>query len=157
MKSGQKGFIFLPFLLANWQLIAIGLLVLSGYLYYKHCESVKAEYVLVIAEAKRLGAEQEKKTQEIISRNIREKEKADSENSRLRKSNAALSRSLRESRSRGQFLPPAPSGAKRPERACIDRAEFERALQRLDERVSGLIEEGDKARIDLDTAKDWAQ
>ena len=35
--------------------------------------------------------------------------------------------------------------------------ELERALQLLDDEVSRIIGEGDKARIDLDTGRAWVQ
>jgi hypothetical protein len=152
----QKGFAFLPFLLANWQLLAIGLLVLTVFGYVKHCQSVKEDYFNFVEKTKLIGEEQERKTKETIARNLKEKERSDAENKRLRTANAALSRSLRESRSSRQYLPAPSPSAKRPDAATFDRGELERAIQSLDERVSGLIEQGDKARIDLDTAKEWA-
>jgi hypothetical protein len=152
----QKGFAFLPFLLANWQLLAIGLLVLTVFGYVKHCQSVKEDYFNFVEKTKLIGEEQERKTKETIARNLKEKERSDAENKRLRTANAALSRSLRESRSSRQYLPAPSPSAKRPDAATFDRGELERAIQSLDERVSGLIEQGDQARIDLDTAKEWA-
>jgi hypothetical protein len=154
--SNSRGFALIPVLLANWQLIAIGLLVLIVFGYYKHCESVKADYFNFVEKTKLAGEEQERKSKETIARNLKEKERSDAENKRLRSTNAALSRSLRESRSGRQFVPAPSPSAKRPDAATFDRAELERAIQLLDERVSGLIEQGDKARIDLDTAKEWA-
>jgi hypothetical protein len=155
-RDTQRGFAFLPFLLANWQLIAIGLLVLTVFGYVKHCQSVKEDYFNFVEKTKLIGEEQERKTKETIARNLKEKERSDAENKRLRTANAALSRSLRESRSSRQYLPAPSPSAKRPDAATFDRGELERAIQSLDERVSGLIEQGDKARIDLDTAKEWA-
>jgi hypothetical protein len=152
----QKGFAFLPFLLANWQLLAIGLLVLTVFGYVKHCQSVKAEYFNFVQKTKLAGEEQERKTKETIARNLKEKERSDAENKRLRTANAALSRGLRESRSSRQYVPAPSPSAKRPDAATFDRGELERAIQSLDESVSGLIEQGDQARIDLDTAKEWA-
>ena len=153
----QRGFAFLPLLLANWQAIAIGLLVLSVYAYYRHCESVKADYAAFVSRTKAAGEEQERRVKAAIEQGKKDKEKADNENSRLRTSNAALARSLRDARAASGFLPAPAASAKRPEIAAFDRTLLERALQRLDEDVSGIVAEGDQARIDLDTAKVWAR
>jgi integrase len=153
----QKGFAFLPFLLANWQLIAIGLLVLTVFGYYKHCESVKEAYSTFVEKTRLAGEEQQRITKETIARNQKEKERSDAENKRLRDANLSLSRSLRESRSSRQYLPAPSPSAKRPDAATFDRGELERAIQSLDESVSRIIAEGDQARIDLDSARTWAQ
>lgn len=83
------------------------------------------------------------------------KEKADAENLRtiteLRDSVARM----RLARARGSYLPAAPADSQSPENITFDRAELERAIRRLDERVQGLIEQGDEKRINLDTAIRW--
>lgn len=151
----QRGFAFLPFLLANWQLIAVGLLALSVFAYWKHCEYVKDDYRKFIAKLEAQGKAQEEKVRLIVEQGKKDKERADRENARLRDSNTALSRSLRDARSSARYVPPAAPGSRSPDRATFDRAELERAIQQLDAEVSGLIAEGDQARIDLDTAKAW--
>ena len=88
------------------------------------------------------------------------KEKADAENAKSRKTLADLAaayRSLRDQRAKSGYLPAPEAGSKRPERAAINRAEFNRAMEYLDERGQGIAEEGDRYRIDLDTAKEWAK
>jgi hypothetical protein len=67
----QRGFAFLPFLLANWQLIALGLLIATAYGFYLHCQSIKSEYSTFKAEVKVKGEEQERKARETIERNER--------------------------------------------------------------------------------------
>lgn len=153
----QRGFAFLPFLLANWQFIAGAGIVLAIGGYYLDCEHNKNDYKNFVASLK---ADQKlaEKVSGIQAKNDRRKnEILHNENANLRASNAALSRSLRDARSRANYLPPAAPGAKRPEVATFDRQELERAIQRLDDRVSGIIEKGDQARIDLDTARSWAK
>lgn len=58
---------------------------------------------------------------------------------------------------RGGFVPPAPSGAKRPELACYDRAALESAIGGFVAGLRGLADEGAAATVDLNTAKSWAQ
>jgi hypothetical protein len=155
----QRGFIQLS--LMGYVVLGLGTVVLILGTLLKiqtaRLDSVKAEYFSFVEKTKLAGEEQERKTKETIARNLKEKERSDAENKRLRTANAALSRSLRESRSSRQYLPAPSPSAKRPDAATFDRAELERAIQLLDERVSGLIEQGDQARIDLDTARTWAQ
>lgn len=120
-------------------------------------EGVKAEYAAFKANVKAVGEEAERKAKARELADKQNKEKADAENKTLRADNAALSRKLRDARARGGFVPAATPGARRPDIAPFDRAELERAIQRLDDGVSGIVEKGDQARIDLDSAKRWAK
>jgi hypothetical protein len=155
----QRGFIQLSIM--GYIVLGLGTVVLILGTLLKiqtaRLDSKTREFDTFVAEVKAKGEEQERKTKETIARNQKEKERADAENKRLRTANASLSRSLRESRSSRQYLPAPSPSAKRPDAATFDRAILERAIQLLDERVSGLIEQGDQARIDLDTARTWAQ
>jgi hypothetical protein len=157
--SNSRGFLGLT--LMGYIVLGMGVVVAGLLLALKiqtaRLESSEARYFNFVEKTKLLGEEQERKSKETIARNLKEKERSDAENKRLRSTNAALSRSLRESRSGRQFVPAPSPSAKRPDAATFDRAELERAIQLLDERVSGLIEQGDQARIDLDTARTWAQ
>lgn len=54
-------------------------------------------------------------------------------------------------------LPAPPADTKCPEGwACFDRAIIQSALQRLDEELSGIAEEGDQVRLRLEYAIKWA-
>jgi hypothetical protein len=155
-RKSTSGFAFLPFLLANWQLIAIGLLVLTVFGYYKHCESVKERFDTFKAEVKVKGEEQERKTQETIARNQKEKERADE---MYKRNLARLERDVKRLRDSApsSFLPAAPSTAANPDRACVSRAIVDGALRSFEAEVAGLIAEGDRGITGLDAAKTWAQ
>jgi ABC-type phosphate transport system auxiliary subunit len=150
--AASRGLAFLPLLLANWQLIAIGLLALTVIAYYRHCESVKSEYATFKAEVKRTGDEQEKRTQETIARNQKEKERADE---MYKRNLARLERDIKRLRdsSNRSVVPPAPAEARDPSRATFDRAELDRALGAFIGDVTGITEEGAKAVEGLDSLK----
>ena len=139
------------------QLILGGILLalVGGYVW--HCEAQKREYSVFLNETRRQGKEAKASADKKIAAYQAAKEKSDAENKALRAGNAALDLKLRGERAARGYLPPATPGAQRPDRASFDRAELGGALRRLDERVSGLIGEGDASRIDLDTARRWAQ
>jgi hypothetical protein len=153
--SNSRGFAFIPFLLANWQLIAIGLLVLTVYGYYRHCESVKADYFNFVEKTKLAGEEQERKSKETIARNLKEKERSDESYkwsiARLERDNKRLRDSTRTS-----ILPTPAPGSPSPQRACFSRADLDRAFNQFIADVAGIAGEGDRAVIGLDSAKEWA-
>ena len=148
-------------LLSNWRLIlevvVVGVLVAYGVTMRTQRDIARAEYSdfrREIAKAAQLAAEHAlKKSIEDMQR----KEKADVENLRSRTALDAATRKLRGSRASSSFVPPAPSCPSRPESACLDRAILERAIRTLDSEVQSLVDEGSRAVIDLDTAKNWAQ
>ena len=153
----QRGFAFLPFLLGNWQLIgmALGAIVVFGY--YQRCEYVKRDRDQIIASLKVAAAENEKRVKVAIAQAKKDKENVDNENLRLRKSNTALARSLRDHRAASGVLSGVPAPAKRPDLACFSRADYERAFGQLDKGLSELAEICDQRTIDLDTGKTWIQ
>jgi len=148
-------------LIRFWKPIGLILVILATVAYVNVLRSerdaIRAEYAGFKAQVQAQGEAAEKVAKAKESADKKRKEQADAENTRLRTANAALNRSLRESRSASSFVPAAPSGSASPDRACFDRAELERAIQSLDERVSQLIGKGDQAITDLDTAKGWAK
>lgn len=120
-------------------------------------QAVKAEYAAFVADVRAKGEAQERETKATIERDRKAKEKVDAENKRLRSANATLAVSLRESRSSVGYLPAPAPGAASPNRVCFDRGSLERSIAELDAGVSSLVERGDAYRIDLDSAKSWAQ
>lgn len=68
----------------------------------------------------------------------------------------ADNRRMRDERARSRFVPSGPGAAGSSGLACFDRAELERALQQLDNGVSGLLEEGDADAVGLKVARRWA-
>lgn len=85
------------------------------------------------------------------------KEHADAENKRSLDRLRADNQRLRDARAGGSFVPAAAPGAGRPDLACFDRPELEHALRGFDSEVQGLVDEGDEAAVNLETAKAWAQ
>ena len=114
------------------------------------------------AQVKVEGEEAQKKADAAVLAAKQDKEKADAENVKAKSDLAGLYtayRSLRDQRSRAGsgILPPAASGSANPQTACFDRSGLDNALSGFDSGVTGLLEVGDKAIADLNTAKTWAQ
>lgn len=123
-------------------------------------DSVKAEYATFKAQVDVLGREAEKaaKARELADK--QRKEIADRENVKTKSDLAgvyAAYRSLRDSRSGSSILPAPGPGSAGVETASFDRAALDRALSGFDSGVTGLLEQGDKAIADLNTAKGWAK
>lgn len=62
-------------------------------------------------------------------------------------------------RARGGYLPSAAAvagGIEGDDSITFDRAELERSIQRLDERVSAIVAQGDEKKAKLDAAVKWA-
>jgi len=137
--------------------VVVGMLTLGLVIQTKRLESEKAEHAAFIAAVRVEGEVAQRVAKATHDRNLKRKEVADRENLSNRTRIADLSRRLRDERTRGSYLPAAAPGAVRPDRIAFDRAKLDGALRQLDEVVSGLIEEGDRARIDLDTARGWAK
>jgi len=119
-------------------------------------DAVKAEYAAFVLKVKVLGEEAERKAKAKETADIKLKERTDAETKRLRTVNSDLSIKLRDERARSDRLSQATAASDSAGRACYGAAELERAIQRLDEGVSGLIAEGSKAIGDLNVARLWA-
>lgn len=158
----------LAFAAAHWR--AIGALVIVAVLYgyietlrlerdhaYKAEAQAKADLLLFKTETAALGkkAEADKMAREAAGK--KRKEDTDAEHKNAVAALTADNDRLRRERARRGFLPVPRPNADRPDRADFDRAQLERALQRLDAGVSGLVDEGSKAIVDLNSAKKWAQ
>ena len=156
----QKGFILPPLGIGVYGAIAAAVVILGLGIGIKvqtsRLTSCKQEFATFQAQVKALGevAAAKAKAQETADKLA--KEKADHENQALRADNAALSKRLRDARARSSYVPAAAAGSSHPDAACFSRADLERAIQQLDGAVQSLIEQGDQARIDLNTAKSWA-
>jgi hypothetical protein len=146
--------------LTNWQgyavYLAIGAaLLLTGYI--KGCTDERVKSVAFQAKVEALGEEAKKRAKEQEKADKLKKEQADRENQVSSKRIADLSRQLRESRAARSYVPPAAPGSASPDRATVSRSELEREIQRLDGGIQALIDEGDKAVTDLNTARKWAK
>lgn len=144
-------------------IIAVVLTLLGTGAYFMHKHDKKAydklnnTYLTFKAGVEVLGKQAIKEKAAKEAADKQRKENADKENTKLQTDLAAANKRLRDTRASGGYLPPASAASKRPEVATINRTEFESAVKRLDAGVSGLVEKGDQARVDLDTARRWAQ
>ena len=119
--------------------------------------AVKAQYATFVATTKAAGLAAQKLADDQKAIDIAKKEHADNENATAIASLNAAYQRLRDQRARAHYVPAAPASSKHPQAACFDRTQLESALQRLDAEVSGLVKSGDVERLNLDTAKRWAQ
>jgi flagellar motility protein MotE (MotC chaperone) len=155
----QKGFINLS--LTGY--IALGaaaiIAVVSAYAYIQttRLEACKQEFALFKGQVEAIGKQAEIDAKRIESENIKRKEKADAQIKKLRTDNANLAKRLRDERASQNYLPAPAPGSPSPEVATFDREKLERAIQRLDEQLSGLIERGDEGLKTIEELKEWAQ
>lgn len=118
---------------------------------------VQAEYDGFVAQVKTEGAAAIKAAKLKEDADIRLKETSDATyTARLAALNADIDR-MRHNRSGGSYLPTPRAAASSPNRICFDRTKLELALQQLDGDVSGIVGEGDAARLRLSVAHDWGQ
>jgi len=136
--------------------IVAGVLALGVAVQTKRVESCKSEAAAFasLVEANGKAAEAKARAQEASDK--AKKEKSDADYKRLATERNTLAKRLRDQRASSGILPAAPAGSASPSRACFDRTELERALQRLDAGVSGLVAEGDALGLRLKLAREWA-
>lgn len=137
--------------------ILSGVLVVGLGIQTKRVESCKAEAAAFVAQVEANGKAAQKAADAKIAADKANKERTDNETTKLRAANASLARQLRDSRAASSFLPTTGSPAGRPDAITFDRAKLERAIQQLDEGVSGVVARGDQAVIDLNLSLKWAQ
>lgn len=153
----------MPFLIANWRLIAVavvvGVLAIYAGLMRVERDAVRAEYAdyrTKVAQAAAAAA------QAALQRTIadeKRKEAADAENAHALATLAGTIKRLRDdARTSGGSVSASPAGSRcPPEQVCFDRAEYQRADGKFVAGARGLADEGSKVTVDLDTAAEWAQ
>ena len=122
-------------------------------------DAAKAEYAAFVAQTKAVGEAAEKAAKLKEAEDKKRKEDADAETARVRRDLAGVYdayKRLRDSPSRRTFSEAGGTAAS-PARACLDAAAANRALQAFDAGVAGLLEEGDRAIVDVNTARRWAK
>jgi hypothetical protein len=123
---------------------------------HKRAKSWKEKYQTFLIQTEAVGKAQEAATKAKILSDKLVKDTADAEHAATVKSlNDTLSR-LRSERASRSYLPPAAPGAPSAQRACLSRPDAERAIREFVEGAGRLLEEGDRAIVDLNTAKAWA-
>ena len=126
-------------------------------------DAAKAEYAAFKTKVEILGEQAEKAAKIRELEDLAIKKRADDENAKTKRDLAGVYdayRSLRAQRAGSSLLPAAPAGATSPERACFDRAALDLGLAKADailqEGALGILQRGDQAIVDLNTAKGWA-
>jgi len=157
----------MTFLLANWRLVLLAVLIGAiGVQSWrldrsqKAYASLEAEFEQFKGSVKALGEKAKADAALQQAKDSERKAKSDAENAKTRRDLAGVYdayRRLRDSRSGGSLLPTTPSGSASPATASFDRTGLDRALSEFDRGVTGLLEQGDQAITDLNTAKAWAQ
>jgi hypothetical protein len=139
-----------------WVLLALLGALVGSFLYGLHVGNSRLESYQAAVEA--VGKAQEERTARRINADKRLKKEADrAHKDRLATANlraAALADQLRRAPS-GSVLPAAPAGTASADRTTFDRADLDRALRDFTADTAGLIAEGDRHRIGLDTGKNW--
>ena len=135
----QRGFAFLPFLMANWQMIAIAGLALVVVGYYLHCEHVKKDHATFVAKLEAQAAEQQRQNK------LKEAANAKQIKDALSERDVALAK-LRVS-SRAERLPVLPASPTNASGICFSRTGFESAFGTLYSDLQGIAEIGDTAVI----------
>jgi len=146
--------------------VAISAFMLGGWVAWEF-QGMRLATCKAAAEAFKTRVEAEGKVAKLESErqvlaDRKAKEKADETNKRLHASNRAIIERLRRSNdsARRSVVPPTPVASSRPDLACFDRSELERTYGEVAGRfragVRSLVDEGTKATIDLNTAKQWA-
>lgn len=144
-----------------WLVAAIAGLAIYAAVQRLEKEQAKAEFAKFRADVQSEAAKAKVKAAQREAADLEKKRKSDDENKRTHDSDAAIIAQLRRDNSSSSRLPEAPSGSKRPDLACFDRAEYQRAdgatTEKLFAGARGLADEGTAATIDLNTARAWAQ
>lgn len=120
-------------------------------------DKVQAEYDGFVGMTRILGEAAAKAATEQAARDLKAKQGADRENQTTLDTLRADIKRLRDQRAGSSIVPAAAAGASRPDLACFDRSELERAIRAFDADIQGLVDEGSAATVNLDSAKKWAQ
>ena len=148
-----------------WQPLVIGLILIGIYAKGHHdgevaqeatTAKVQAQFDKFVSDTAQLGKAAQEKADKQQAEDKQRKEDADRENqTTIAALNADIKRLRNRESSRGNILPPAAPTSRSPETACLDRSEFESAYRQLVTGLQAVGEDGDKAIVDLNTAKRW--
>jgi len=155
-----------------WPYVLGVALFISGYSYGHHAAAVagKADlkdlqhgYDQFVANTKAQGEAAQKASDERTAKDKLDKEKADesykTDLDRLTADNDRLRNQA--SRPVSSFLSAPQANSLRPDLTCYDRAEFDATLQQYVRQsrigTTELLAEGDKATLDLNSSRQWAQ
>jgi hypothetical protein len=120
-------------------------------------DAAKADYASFVVQTKAEGAAAQKIAAAKEAQDKLDKERFDAQYTNDLADAAAVSQRLLDARTRSGYLPKARAAASHPDRACFNRLQLGEAIRDLDAGVQGIVDQGDRARIGLDTAKAWVQ
>ena len=147
----------MTWLIANWKLALIAILLASNALFFKLWRGEVEDFSFFRAQVQAIGEQAAKEARAKESADKLRKEQADAENKRTTAAlQSDLDRLRRANSGKGGLSGPAPSAGS-PDRTCLDPAKLDSALRSLDAGILGIVEIGSQAVIDLDSAKAWAQ
>lgn len=119
-------------------------------------DAVQTKFDGFVAQVTADGAIAKTLAEAAAAKDKREKELSDHEYEIRIAGLTADNKRLLNARSSTRYVPAAPVASVRPDIACFDRANLERALRQFDEATSGLIGEGDADAVALNVAREWA-
>jgi hypothetical protein len=134
-------------------------LFLGTFLYISNLKLQLCErnYAAFVQATKAQGEAADAARIKIDKDNQAKKAKADAENKATVAALRADVKRLRDSRPSGGQIPAAPQGSSRPDLACFDRAEYQRAWGEFVKGIRELFDEGSESTVNLNTAKEWAK
>lgn len=125
-------------------------------------EALEREYAQFRGRVAAEGAAAQARAVAQAERDKRRKENADKDHAQTVAALDIAVRGLRVAADNHSFtVPAAPSGSQRPDLACFDRGDYQRAwgedFKRLRDGIRVLLDEGAACTVGLDAAKRWAQ
>jgi len=158
MTAHQRGFIQLS--LMGWLAVAasVAFLAMSAsiYWYKSRYEAVSKEYATFQATVKAQGELAAKEAARINADNLKRKETADAQNTKLRADVAALAKRLRGTNPPESGLPSVPADAKRIDIQCFAADEFRRSYGTLVTDLRAIADQCAADAVDVESVRDWA-
>ena len=141
---------------ARWTATAVAIAVFGTFCYAKGYNRMNLNHKLFVAQIEVVSEQAKARNAVTNAKNKADKEKADE---KVKRDTAALASTIAGLRARpgSGRVPAAPPDSRRPDLACFDRPEYQRAYGELLQEIRGLSDEGSKSTIGLDAAKEWAK
>jgi hypothetical protein len=120
-------------------------------------EVVQAKFDSFVAQTKAEGVAAQKIAAAKDAQYKLDKENSDEQYKNNLADAAVVSQRLLHDRSSRGYLPQASATSSHPDRACFNRLQLGEAIRELDAGVQGIVDQGDRARIGLDTGRVWTK
>lgn len=150
----------MTFLLENWKLILMGLLLAIAALFFKLWRSEVEDFAEFKAQVKVIGEVQAQETKKTNDHNEALRKESDNENAKTRRDLAGVYgayASLRDQRTRSRTVSSLPASASHPDTICFQREKFAGAVGVIETGVPVITRKGDDAIVDLNSARMWAK